>query len=395
MRICCPLTGIVPGYQMTGAATYDRSIIEHLTVLGAEVHGILPEGRNWIESNRNGGGPTIHRVKMPLQPPLVFHAARALALPREVRALHKRCPFDLLRVHSFFSSCLDALWITSAANLSIPMVMHFFHLDTSPWRNTLVRRMMRRAKAVIASSHASKEQLVHQLGIEASKIHVVYLGVGREFQPAPPKRELREAVGWKQGEQILLYLGSLEPRKNPLFLLDVLADLLSQGQKVRLVLCGAGPLAETLRREIHRRSLERHAFLAGPVPERLKPDYYNLADVFLFPSALEGFGLSLAEAMSCGKPVVAFDNSSITEVVENRQTGFLVESGDLDEFSRNTALLLAQDALRTEMGCRAQERVERMFRWERAARQTLDVYREALAWPEGSLILEPNCEPKN
>ncbi len=380
---------------MTGAATYDRSILEHLSLLGVDVHAILPEGRKWIESDGNGGGLTIHRVKIPIQPPFAFHAARIIALPRVVRALHNRYAFDLLRVHSFFSSCLDALWITSASRFSIPMVVHFHHLDNSPWRNVLVRRVMRRAKAVIAFSHAAKKQAVKHLGVEASKIHVVYLGVGRELRPAPPKRELLEAIGWKHRERILLYLGSLESRKNPLFLLDVLADLLSRGQMVRLVLCGAGPLAETLRLEIQRRGLESYVCLAGAVPERLKADYYNLADVFLFPSALEGFGLSLAEAMSCGKPVVAFDNSSISEVVERGQTGFLVESGNRSEFVRNTTLLLENDSLRAEMGCRARERVERLFRWERAAQQTLDVYRQALASPGCKIVLDPACEPRN
>lgn len=380
---------------MTGAATYDRSILEHLSLLGVDVHAILPEGSQWIESNGAVACPLIHRIGIPMQPRFAFHAARIIALPRVVRALHKRYTFDLLRVHSFFSSCLDALWITSASRLSIPVVVHFHHLDDSPWRNSLVRRVMRRATAVIAFSHAAKEQAVQHLGVEASKVHVVYHGVGRELHPALPKRELLDAIGWKNGERILLYLGSMESRKNPMFLLDVLADLLSRGQMARLVLCGAGPLAESLRREIQRRGLESHACLTGPVPERLKADYYNLADVFLFPSALEGFGLSLAEAMSCGKPVVAFDNSSISEVVERGQTGFLVESGDRNEFVRNTAMLLENDSLRAEMGCRARERVERLFRWERAAQQTLDVYSQALASPGCKTVLEPACEPKN
>jgi len=380
---------------MTGAATYDRSILDHLSLLGVDVHAILPKGSQWTERDGAVGGPTIHRVKIRLQPAWASHAARLAALRRAVRALHKRHQFDLLRVHSFFSSCLDALWITSASRLPIPVVMHFFHLDSSPWRNALVRRVMHRAKAVIVSSQASKQQVVQHLGVEASKIQVVYLGVGRELQPALPNRELLEAVGWKHGERILLYLGSLEPRKNPLFLLDVLADLLSRGHRVRLVLCGAGPLTETLRGEIQRRGLESHACLTGPVPERLKADYYNLADVFLFPSALEGFGLSLAEAMSCGKPVVAFDNSSISEVVEGGQTGFLVQSGNQGEFVRSTALLVENDALRAEMGCRARDRVERLFRWERAAQQTLDVYRQVLASPGCKAVFEPACEPRN
>jgi len=87
--------------------------------------------------------------------------------------------------------------------------------------------------------------------------------------------------------------------------------------------------------------------------------------------------------------VVAFDNSSISEVVEGGQTGFLVESGDWSGFIRSTALLLDNDALRTEMGGRARERVERLFRWERAAQQTLDVYHQALAPSGGMAVLDP------
>ncbi len=389
MRLCCPLTGIASGAEMTGAATYDRNILGHLALLGVEVHALLPDRSRWTGPDGVHPGLTLHRLTVPMQPPFAFHAARLATLPSAIRALNKDYAFDLLRVHSFFSSCLEAWCTTTILQVPIPMVVHFHHLDHSSWRNALVRRVMRRSEAVIAFSRAAKEQAVQHLGVEASKIHVVYHGVGRELHPAPPKRELLEAIGWKHGERILLYLGSLESRKNPLFLLDVLADLLSRGQMVRLVLCGAGPLAETLRREIQRRGLESHACLAGPVPERLKADYYNLADVFLFPSGLEGFGLSLAEAMSCGKPVVAFDNSSISEVVERGQTGFLVESGDRSEFVRNTALLLENDSLRAEMGCRARERVERLFRWERAAQQTLDVYRQALGSPGSKTVLEP------
>ncbi len=379
LRLCCPLTSIPPGYQMTGAATYDRSILEHLSLLGVDVHAILPEGSQWIESNGAARCPTIHRIGIPIQPPSAFHAARIIALPRVVRGLHKRYTFDLLRVHSFFSSCLDALWITFASKPSIPMVVHFHHLDDSPWRNALVRRVMRQSEAVIAFSYAAKEQAVQHLGVHSSKIHVVYHGVERTFRPAPVNLELLRQVGWVPGERILLFLGSLEPRKNPLFLLDVAAELLALGQKVRLVLCGAGPLQEALRRRISALGLEPHVFLAGPVPEPLKADYYNLADVFTFPSDLEGFGLVLAEAMSCGTPVVAFNTSAISEVVEDGETGFLIQPGDKREFVRKTILLLDNEALRTRMGSRARDRVDRLFRWERAAQQTLAVYQQIVS----------------
>jgi glycosyltransferase involved in cell wall biosynthesis len=186
-------------------------------------------------------------------------------------------------------------------------------------------------------------------------------------------------VGWNPGERILLYLGSLEPRKNPLFLLELVAGLLSAGRKVRLVLCGIGPLLEQLRQRIFSMGLQQQVFLVGSVPETIKVDYYNLADVFVFPSEMEGFGLVLAEAMSCGKPVVAFDNSSISEVVEDGETGFLIEPGNRTEFLAKTMLLLDNENLRAQMGSQACNRVDRLFRWEAAARRTLDVYQEVVS----------------
>jgi len=118
--------------------------------------------------------------------------------------------------------------------------------------------------------------------------------------------------------------------------------------------------------------------LTGAVSEHLLLDYYNLADVFVFPSVLEGFGLVMGEAMSCGKPVVAFNNSAIPEVVENGRSGFLVSPGDKTEFVKKVLLLLNNKKLRIEIGIRAKERVEHFFRWERAASETFKIYQQII-----------------
>jgi glycosyltransferase involved in cell wall biosynthesis len=175
-----------------------------------------------------------------------------------------------------------------------------------------------------------------------------------------------------------LFLGTLEARKNPLFLLNVLTELLARGNRVKLLLCGTGPLVKTIQCEIRRRRLEDTVVLTGVIPEEQKPDYYNLADVFLFPSALEGFGMVLGEAMSCGKPVVAFNTSSVGELVEDGVSGFLVKPGDQAEFVRRTLALLTNEQLRVRMGNRAKERVDRLFRWERATSETRGIYEETI-----------------
>ncbi len=374
MQICCPVPGIVPGREMTGAAADDRNILEHLALLGVKVDVILPEGRSLVELDGHGRCLTIHKVRIPPQPSLARDVARISSVLRTVLALYREYRFDLLRVHSFFSSCLETLCLKTICHLPVPVVVHFYHLDSNPWRNFVVRTTMRHCNAVIAISQASKKDLVKHLGIAPSKIHVVYLGIERIFRPAPPSMQLLRQLGCNPEERILLFLGTLEPRKNPLFLLDLLKDLLHAKRKVKLIIGGTGPLLETIRRKISQLGLETHVVLTGMIPEDAKPAYYNLADIFLFPSALEGFGLVAGEAMSSGKPVVAFNTSAIPEVVADRVTGFLVEPGDRDEFVRKTLLLLDNRELRLQMGAQAADRVDRLFRWERAAKETLGIY---------------------
>ena len=82
--------------------------------------------------------------------------------------------------------------------------------------------------------------------------------------------------------------------------------------------------------------------------------------------------------MSCGKPVVALNTSAIPEVVEDGVAGFLVSPGDKDEFVRKILLLLDDKELRLQMGVRARERVDRLFRWERAARETFEIYQRTI-----------------
>jgi glycosyltransferase involved in cell wall biosynthesis len=235
---------------------------------------------------------------------------------------------------------------------------------------------MRCSEAVITPSYAAKQDIVKHLNIPPQKIHVVYHGIERRFCPRPINLKLLHQLGCSPEERILLFVGNMEQRKNPLFLLDVLKDLLSLRKKVKLILCGTGPLMDIIRQRVNQFALGNYVILTGAVPEHLMPDYYNLADVFVFPSILEGFGLVMGEAMSCGKPVVAFNTSAIPEVVENGVTGFLVSPSNKSEFVQKVLLLIENKKLRIEMGNKAIKRVDHLFRWERAARETLNIYRQ-------------------
>lgn len=376
MRICCPVPGIVPGYTMTGATTYDRNILRQLALLGVECDIILPDGRILVDHEVEGW--TIHMVRIPCRPAIAHHVARIARFHHTVYSVYKRHNFDLLRVHSFFSSSLEMLWTKIRYKLPVPVVVHYHHLDNHPLRKLIVQAAMYHCQAVITFSHAAKQDAVKHLGISPQKIHVVYHGIERRFRPAQVNMQLSRQLGCTPDERILLFLGNLEARKNPLFLLDVLTDLLAVKRKVKLVLAGTGPLLGVIRQKIAQLGLQNNVVLTGAIPEQLKPDYYNLADIFVFPSALEGFGLVIGEAMSCGKPVVAFNTSAMPEVVKDGVAGFLVSPSNKAEFVQRTLLLLDDKELRLEMGVQAMERVERLFRWDRAASETLKIYQQTI-----------------
>jgi len=376
LRICCPIHGIARGYGMTGAVSVDRNILKELTLLGVKCDIILPEGHVLGENNVKGW--TIHTVRIPHRSFMAYNAARVVRFPRTVYSIYKHHGFDLLRVHSFFSSNLETLWIKIRYRLPVPIVVHFHHFDTHPLRRFIAKTTMRCCEAVITCSRAAKQDIVKYLGISPQKIHVVYHGIERRFHSKPINTQLLHQLGCSSDEQILLFVGNLEPRKDPLFLLDVLMDLLTAKRRVKLILCGTGPLLGTIRQRVSQLGLNNYVILTGTVPEHLMPDYYNIADVFVFPSTLEGFGLVIGEAMSCGKPVVALNTSAIPEVVEDGMTGFLVKAGNKSEFVQKVLLLFDNKRLRTEMGARAIERVERLFRWERAASETLKIYQQII-----------------
>jgi glycosyltransferase involved in cell wall biosynthesis len=127
--------------------------------------------------------------------------------------------------------------------------------------------------------------------------------------------------------------------------------------------------------------VEASVVFTGYVPEVEKPHHFNLGDVFFFPSAMEGFGLTVAEAMSSGLPVVASDRGSIPELVVEGEGGFLGDPTRPDTFVRPLITLLEDGALREKLGRSNADRVDRLFRWSRCVDETRRAYEATLeAW---------------
>jgi phosphatidylinositol alpha-1,6-mannosyltransferase len=260
------------------------------------------------------------------------------------------------------------------------VVAHHHHLDPSPLNPLIEKRVIDAVDTVVVGSEFSRRQLREALGARTDHVAVVPYGVDPRFAPRPSRLDLVERWGLR-GRQVVLFFGGLKPRKNLETLLDVWTAVAPAHRNARLLVAGGGVLLDELRRRTERLELAGSVVFTGYVPEADKADYFNLADVFFFPSAMEGFGLAVGEAMSSGLPVVASNRGSIPELVVDGEGGFVSDPTDPARFAERLRLLLDDAALRRKLGQANAARIEERFRWDRCVDGTRRVYEATLeAW---------------
>jgi glycosyltransferase involved in cell wall biosynthesis len=376
MRVCSPHCGL-DAETISGGETYERELLVRLAGLGVVNDLILARHKRVPEEVAN---IEVHRL--PIGRGLRWPVA-AMVFPPAIARVYRQTRFDLLRVHSLRYTGPAALLARRLYRLDVPIVSHHHHLDRSPLNPFIERRVLEASERIVTVSEFSKRQLASALGIPNERIEAVPNGVDEKFVSAPASAALKARYGLGNGP-VALFLGGLKARKNLSFLLDVWRDTANVRPEATLVIAGEGPLGSALRRQARSLALGRRVVFTGRVPEADKVAHYNLADLFLFPSTLEGFGLAVGEAMSCGLPVIASDEGALPELVAHGQGGFVCRGGDRAAFGEATLHLLDQPDLRRRFGGFNRERVDRHFRWPRAARRVLDIYEEVVGdWKRG------------
>jgi glycosyltransferase involved in cell wall biosynthesis len=239
----------------------------------------------------------------------------------------------------------------------------------------MTRYAARRAKRVIAISESGRAEISLLLGIAPSKIDVAVPGVGHEFRPVSPEKSASFRKEFDLPERFILYVGTLEPRKNLETLVRAYAKL-PQRNGVKLVLAGAtGWKTDTLYALLDQLDLSRDVILTGYVSSHDLAAWYTAAEVFAYPSVYEGYGLPLLEAMACGLPVIAANTSSLPEAVG--ESGMLVDPRSVEAWAEALASLLDNQERRRQLSVQGIERASQ-FTWANTARQTVASYHRAL-----------------
>jgi glycosyltransferase involved in cell wall biosynthesis len=258
--------------------------------------------------------------------------------------------------------------------------LHYPQFLTSASRryyNGQIAWAVRRADHISADSHATKADLVSMLDVPPEKVTVVHLAADPVYHPLPEEGARRVAVRYGLEPGYLLFVGTLEPRKNVPGLLTAYRLLLdAKTTAAPLVLVGGkGWLYDEVFERVKALHLTERVRFLTDVPDADLPGLYSAAAVLATPSFYEGFGLPALEAMACGTPVVVSDRASLPEVVG--EAGLLVDPDDSEDIARALTRVLTEKSLRAQMREQGLAQAAR-FTWEKVARETLDVYWSAL-----------------
>lgn len=241
--------------------------------------------------------------------------------------------------------------------------------------------MARRATRIIAPSRWTKEEIIRHLGIRSERIEVIYEAAREGMRPLPREQCQPVLDKYQIRSPYLLYVGTIEPRKNLLTLLRAYDQMLrSTSHRPQLALCGGrGWLDDEVFKLVDDLRLGDQVRFTGYVTDEDLPALYSAAEIFIYPSLYEGFGLPPLEAMACGAPVIASNSSSLPEVVG--EAGVKVEPRDYRALAREIAGLLDDPQKREHFRMAGLARAQE-FSWERAANETQAVY--DAVWSERS-----------
>ncbi len=357
--------------QLTGVGAYLKSLLRHMLpqqdkdrLLG------LSSGMRAMDHESLEGISAHRHIKIPTR--LLYQAWSAFGLPRADRLLGG---VDVYHATNYFlppvARARRVLTIYDLAFLKHPEWCS--PKIVGPFARN-VPRFAREADAILTCSQATKLDIVECCGVDPEKITVAYGAADASLNPMP-RESAAEALRLRYGIEgpFLLFVSTLEPRKNVLNLLRAFERLLSEIPHTLLLVGGQGWQSEALETLLAPLETEGRVRRMGYVPSRDElPAFYGAADLFVFPSLYEGFGLPVIEALACGCPVLTANNSSLPEV--GGEAARYVQAESPKSIAEGIQQVLSNAVLQDEMRHKGLEQARR-FSWDASARVTLDLYR--------------------
>ncbi len=354
-------------YRTGGISTYIRRLV-------AALEALEPRHRFTIFRSRKAQSPVATNfADAPLWTP-PHHRVERLALSIELA----RFGLDLLHSPDFIPPLRGARrHIITVHDLTFIRYPQYLTDDARRYYNGNIHAAVRHADHILADSQATKDDLHAILNVSLDKITVHMLGVGEEFvrPSAAVLAQFKDALHLP--DNYILFLGTFEPRKNILGLLNAYRTLIARlPDAPPLVLAGTrGWLFDETMAQIQRLELGDRVLWRENIPQAMLPALYALARVLVLPSFYEGFGLPALEAMACGTPPIVSNRSSLPEVVGD--VGLQINPDDEDDLAHALEHALTDDTWHTHEREKGVRRAGE-FTWERTARAALTAYERLL-----------------
>ena len=367
------LLGGAQSYRSAGVSGTIRQLLLHLPDVAPDLQltAFVPD----VPLEASGALTLRRSLRWNTQRPAARILWEQLALPVLAQTEHLDLLHGAVNVGPLLAPCPTVITVHDLSFMRSPQAFPRFQ---RVYLRTQVQRSVRAARRVIAVSEATKRDVVEIFGVPSERVDVVYNGVDTGFSPAAAGEigAFRRRKGLP--ERYILHLGTLEPRKNLVRLVQAFHTTRQQGLgDVKLVLAGGkGWGYDDIFAEVSRLGLEQDVLFPGYVPDDELAWWYRGAELFCYPSLLEGFGLPVVEAMACGVAVITSNISSLPEVAG--EAALLVDPTSVAALAEALVTLLTDQASAGALREKGPPQAAR-FSWQRTAEQTAAVYRKALA----------------
>jgi len=242
-----------------------------------------------------------------------------------------------------------------------------------------IRRVLKESRVIIADSISTKNDLVERFSPITKKIEVIYPGRDESLSPIEDKKELRDYLKNKYGvdKKFILFVGTIEKRKNVTYLLEAFFGLKKE-KKIphQLVVIGMkGWGGEAAFELLENSEFKKDVKVIGYIQRKDMELFYNLAELFVYPSSYEGFGFPILESFSCGTPVITASTTSCAEIAGD--AALTLEPKNIDGLKKAIYKVLNDEELKRKLKRKGLER-SRLFSWEGAAKQFQRMFYEVI-----------------
>jgi glycosyltransferase involved in cell wall biosynthesis len=361
-------------YRQAGVSRYTEALVRELPALAPDDEFIVFTGPRRPPAERDFD-PSLHwsHTRVPTQRPparIAWEQTAGTTIARRHRLDLVHAPVN---VTPFITGCPRIVTIHDIAFHHFP---EQYPGAKQRYLRLMTRLSVRRAARVIAVSEATRQDVIATYGCDPARVVTVPNGVSDDCHPLPEDevRAFRQREGLH--DDFILFLGTLQPRKNVETLLRAYARVRGETGWQLVIAGAAGWSYDSIFSTARELGLEDVVRFAGFVEPEQLPLWYNAAGIFVYPSTYEGFGLPLLEAMACGTPVIAANTSSLPEVVGD--AGLLAAPRDTEGFARAILSLIRAPELRAELRERGLRRAAG-YSWRATAAGTLAVYRAVVA----------------